>query len=75
MTITFTADGLGHCLYGEAIEIQALGRLSCRRASTVEFDLATQQWQVRCANTRDLLFVHPSRERCLASEQEHLEPL
>ena len=74
MTLTFTPDGRGHCLYGEAIDLQALGPLTCRRASQVEFDDAGQQWQVLTADRATVRFSSPSRQRCLDWERDNLNP-
>ena len=68
--LTFAPDGEGHCLYTEAIELAAIGRLTLRRATTVEFDSQTQQWEVRDA-TGVLLHADPSREACLDWEHRH----
>ena len=68
--LTFTESGEGHCLYTEAIELAAIGRLSLRRATSIEFDATGQQWEVRDASGA-LLHAHPSREVCLAWEHQH----
>ena len=74
MTLIFSSDGQGHCLYGETIDLHALGRLSCRRASHVEFDEDTQEWQVLTADRSGTLFRSQSREACLDWEKENLSP-
>ena len=68
--LTFAENGEGHCLYTEAIELAAIGRLTIKRATTIEFNAAIQKWEVRDAG-RALLHVHPSREVCLAWEHRH----
>lgn len=68
--VTFAATGEGHCLYTEAIDLGAIGRLEMRRASSIEFDSASQQWEVLDANGA-LLHTDPSREACLAWEHRH----
>ena len=68
--LTFTGNGEGHCLYTEAIELAAIGRLTIRRATTIEFNPESQQWEVRDAGGA-LLHTHPSREQCLAWEHRH----
>jgi len=73
--ITFTADGSGHCLYSEAINLQALGKLTCRRASGIDFDAATQKWQVRIVGSQEVVFAAASRQACLDWEQANLQPL
>ena len=74
MTLTFTPDGLGHCLYGEAIDLSRLGPLTCRRASHLEFNETAQQWEVLTADGQSVLFHSRSRQSCLDWEREHLDP-
>ena len=75
LLLSFSADGSGHCLYSELLDLRELGPLHCRRASTLEFDAASQQWQVRtAADPLTIAYQHPSRATCLAWEQEHLSP-
>ncbi len=68
--LTFTENGEGHCLYTEAIELAAIGPLTLRRATTIEFKETSQQWEVRDAGGA-LLHTHASREECLAWEHRH----
>ena len=68
--LTFAETGEGHCLYTEAIELGAIGRLTLRRATGIEFNANSQQWEVRDAGGA-LLHTHPSREACLAWEHRH----
>ena len=74
MTIDFTDDGAGHCLYGELIDLQSIGPLEMRRASRVEFNDRTQQWEVLPPAGGPPLFTHSSRARCLDWEHAHLHP-
>ena len=71
-SITFTQDGTAGCLYTELIDLQRLGRLSCHRASMIEFDEKTQRWAVRRPGRRRVLFSDRSRQACLDWEQAHL---
>jgi hypothetical protein len=68
--VTFTPDGLGHGLYTEAVELTAIGRLTIERASSIEFNPTTQQWEVRKPSGA-LLYAHASRSNCLDWEQAH----
>ena len=68
--VTFTGNGEGHCLYTEAIELGAIGTLAIRRATSIEFNSTSQQWEVRDAGDA-LLHTDPSREVCLAWEHRH----
>jgi hypothetical protein len=71
IAICFKDDGTAHCLWTEAVPLHELGHLEITRASTIEFNNNNQQWEVRdLRNT--LLFSDPSRETCLAWEQQHI---
>jgi hypothetical protein len=70
--IEFRADGRGHCLYTDALDLQRIGPLACRRASTIEFNASTQHWEVRAADSATLLYTHPSRQACLDWERANL---
>ena len=72
MTLIFTPDGNGRCLYSEIIDLSGIGPLSMRRATTIEFDDALQRWVVRSLDGVKL-FDNPSRQVCLDWEREHLE--
>ena len=72
MTIIFDPRGTASCLYGETIDLHTLGRLRCTRATEVEFNADTQQWEVR--RTRNVLFSSPSRQACLEWEQHNITP-
>lgn len=67
--LTFHGDGTGRCLYTEAIPLQTLGTLQVRRASTIEFNQASQQWEVKDTTGR-LLFSSASRAICMAWEHD-----
>ncbi len=68
--LTFEPDGVAHCLHTDAIPLQSLGTLQVERASTIEFNPTTQQWEVKDA-AGAILHSDPSRSRCLAWEIEH----
>lgn len=70
IVLTFDEQGIGHGLYTEAIPLQTIGTLQMARASTIEFNPTSQQWEVR--DTADnLLYADPSRTLCLRWEAEH----
>jgi hypothetical protein len=71
-TIQFTPDGTAHCLWTDAISLHDLGRLEIRRASNIEFNNATQQWEVIDGRGR-VRFVAKSRAACLEWEQQNLQ--
>lgn len=66
--LRFHADGSGSGVYTEVIDLQEIGSLQVDRASRVEFNGHTQQWEVSdLSGIR--LFTHPSRQRCLEWER------
>ena len=65
--LTFELDGTGHCLHTDAIPLQTLGVLEISRATSIEFNAASQQWEVKDA-TGLTLHSDPSRSCCLAWE-------
>ncbi len=69
----FTPDGLGHALHTERIDLERIGDLHIERASRVEFDNATQRWQVFPGGSTRPVFDHPSRRVCLDWERAWLE--
>ena len=68
--LVFDAAGTGRGLYTEAIDLHQLGPLRMRRASSVEFDPESQQWEVRLPDGT-LLYRDRSREACLHWERRH----
>jgi len=74
MLLSFTPDGLGHCLHSELIDLTELGPISCRRASHIEFNEAEQKWEVLAADRENVLFSSHSRQTCLEWEQLNLDP-
>ena len=73
-TLRFHPGGRIDCMYTEAIDLRALGRLQVFRATDIRFCEKSQQWKVRCAATGKLLHSDPSREACLAWERANLGP-
>ena len=74
-TLRFQADGgTVECLYTEAIDLRLLGKLQITRATDIRFNGPTQQWQVHDAGTDRVLFSNPSRDECLAWENQNLQP-
>ena len=66
----FQPDGTGAGLYTEAIDLQQIGRLEMSRASNIEFNPESQQWEV-FDFTGHRLFSDTSREVCLRWERRH----
>ena len=73
-TLRFNPGGQIDCLYTEAIDLRALGRLQVFRATDIRFCERSQLWKVRCASSGKLLHCDPSREAYLAWERENLGP-
>ena len=73
-TLRFNPGGHIDCLYTEAIDLRALGRLTVFRATDIRFCERTQLWKVRCASTGKFLHCDPSREACLVWERDNLGP-
>ena len=69
-TLTFDLHGQVHCLYTESINLQQLGTLEMKRATSIEFNVQSQQWEVRDV-AGAILHTNPSRSRCLAWELDH----
>lgn len=68
--LRFHTDGTGAGLYTEAIDLTEIGPLCVSRASTVEFNRGSQQWEVfDLSGAR--LFSHRSRQACLDWERDH----
>ena len=68
--IKFDPQGTGHCLYTEALDLSSIGPLKIARASSIEFNQADQQWEVRSPEGQ-LLFQSRSRSVCLAWEHQY----
>ena len=73
-TLRIHPGGCVECLYTEAIDLRALGRLQVCRATDIRFNDQSQQWDVCCATTGRLLHSDPSRESCLIWERDNLAP-
>jgi len=71
-TIQFNSDGTALCLWTEAVPLHELGRLEITRATNIEFNNASQQWEVKGGRGRVRFFAR-SRSACLEWEQENLE--
>jgi hypothetical protein len=70
IAISIDSEGNGHCLYTEQIDLRAIGPLQIARASHIEFNNETMEWEVKDLENRPL-FQHTSRSACLAWEQQH----
>lgn len=73
-TLRFKTGGQIDCLWTEAIDLRALGKLAITRATDIRFNPATQQWDVHTAESGQVLFSNPSRSECLGWENLNLQP-
>ena len=73
-TLRFDDAGRVACLYTEAVDLRALGRLQVVRATDIRFNVNTQLWDVHHAGNGQVLFSDPSRAACLAWERDNLQP-
>jgi hypothetical protein len=71
MTITIDPAGACHCLYTEAIPLDAIGKCTIRRASHVE-PTPTGQWGAQIIDG-PLLGPYATRAAALAAEVAYLE--
>lgn len=73
-TLRFDPCGQVDCLYTEAIDLRALGKLEITRATDIRFNETSQQWEVHKAETDVVIYSHTSRSECLAWENANLQP-
>jgi hypothetical protein len=71
--ISFKPDGTAQCLWTEALPLHELGRLEITRASDIEFNNSTQQWEVK-DRRGGVRFFSKSRSSCLEWEEQNLQP-
>ncbi len=67
--LTFDPTGDARCLYTEEINLNTIGNLEIHRATEIEFNNNTQQWEVKMG--QQLLFAHESRSLCLRWEHQY----
>ena len=72
LVLNFTPDGIMECLHTEALPLSAFGALAIRRASTIEFDEATQVWEVRWPDSSTAVYRSALRSECLAWEADQI---
>ncbi len=73
MQIRFDAQGVGTCVYSEAIDLAALGTLSLRRGSHVEPDAEGQWWADLAPVRGPKLGPFAKRSEALRAEMEWLD--
>jgi hypothetical protein len=70
MTIEI-ANGTARALWTDAVDLRELGPCTVERASTVDFNFLTQEWEVRIQSDHAPLFAHSDRSTCLQWEHDH----
>ena len=74
--INIEKDGNANCVWTDNLPLDSLGILNVKRASTVEFNDASQEWEVRFIDPNSpnspgaVFFSHKSRAACLQWEVE-----
>jgi len=72
-TIEIDSDGNIQTLYSDEVDLYALGEVhNVRRASSVEFDEANQEWMVIQASTGKIVYRNKSREQAISWEIKEL---
>jgi hypothetical protein len=71
--ITFAPNGTARCLWTESVPLHELGRLEIHRATNIEFNNATQHWEVK-DQKGGVRFFARSRFTCLEWERQNLQP-
>jgi hypothetical protein len=75
LVLNIAPDGTAQCVHTDALPLAELGKLSIRRASKVEFNDATQQWEVRFPDTEEVAFAAKTRGACIEYEVAALNAL
>ena len=73
MTLLVLLDGTARCLYGEAIDLAALGDVSIQRASRVEPDESGNWWADLAPVSGPALGPFSRRSDAVAAESQWLE--
>jgi hypothetical protein len=73
MRIVIDSRGMVRCVYGESIDLSAIGQMSIERASHVEPDAQSRWWADLVAVGGPILGPFLRRSEALASEQTWLE--
>jgi len=69
MELVFAADGVARCIYGEELELHALGKLTIKRASHVEPDSEGCWWADMGPSGGPVLGPFTSRSEALQAER------
>lgn len=71
--IQFHSDGRRFAIWTEEVPLEELGTLTCKRASTIERNDATGEWEVVMTGETNPRFSHKSRKVCLAWEVDYIQ--
>jgi hypothetical protein len=58
-------------IHNDILRLDTLGKLKVSRLSTVEFNNETQNWEVRDAETQNLLHTNKRRDKALEWEADY----
>jgi hypothetical protein len=70
--ISFKPTGEATAIYDDSLAFLELGMMEITRASTIEFNRATQHWEVRFTGSPKVVYESTSRSLCVQWEIETL---
>ena len=71
--ISFRPDGTALCLWTEALPLHEIGRLKIQRHTNIDFNNASQHWEVIDRKSK-VRFFATSRSECLEWQHQNLQP-
>ena len=72
MTLKIDAEGNVHAVYSDKLRGLNLGNMEMTRASNVEFNAETQEWEARTP-TGELIAKGPNRDEVIKEEVKLIE--
>jgi hypothetical protein len=66
-------DGRRFAIYSDKLPLQELGHITTKRASNVEHNDKTQEWEVTLIGEETPRFANKSRQECIKWEVAHIE--
>lgn len=73
IVVKFRTNGTVLALHDDDINMQGIGRVLVKRASTIEYNHDKDEWEVILAGGKHPSFSHGSRNECLRWERSHLQ--
>lgn len=70
VVLSFDEEGGVSCLWTDELPLRELGVLDVQRASSIEFNPATCEWDVRWTGSDEVVYSDPDREACITWEHE-----